>query len=73
MTLTLVSFAYYMNLFSLAPAMLLFDTTDIFVGMFKLTVDVSDKTQAIWYILMIISWSYLRLFFLPLFIYDMFV
>lgn len=68
MTLTLVSFGYYTNMTPLGVIMLIMDCSDIFVAIFKMTIDVNETTQVFSYIAMIISWFYLRLYFFPIYL-----
>ena len=66
-TMVLIVFSYSLNLLTLGSVlMLLTDTTDWFVCLFKLTVDITQrKVENTTYCLMLISWVYLRIWFFP--------
>jgi ceramide synthetase len=68
-TITLVSYSYFTNVIPIGAAvMLIMDCSDIFVSLFKLGVDVSDKLQMPGFLLMFSTWTYLRMWFYPIYL-----
>jgi hypothetical protein len=67
MTWSLIFFSYSLNMLPIGSAvMILHDITDFAVTMFKITIDVTPVVvQGFFYLFMIISWVYLRLWFFP--------
>lgn len=71
-SVTLVSISYFLNFHSLSSIMLITDCTDIFVALFKLTIDVrGDVLAGVGYFSMLFSWFYLRLLVFPMVLYNM--
>jgi ceramide synthetase len=64
-TWSLIFFSYSLNMLPIGAAvMLLHDLTDLSVTLFKLTVDITPvPVQVATYILMLVSWVYLRLWY----------
>jgi len=67
MTWSLIFFSYSLNMLPIGAAvMILHDLTDFAVTMFKITIDVTPFfVQVSFYISMIVSWVYLRLWYFP--------
>jgi hypothetical protein len=67
MTWSLIFFSYSLNMLPIGAAvMILHDLTDFAVTMFKITVDITPFfVQVSFYISMIVSWVYLRLWYFP--------
>jgi ceramide synthetase len=68
MTWSLIFFSYSLNYLPIGAAvMMLHDTTDLFVTIFKLTIDITPRyIYLVTYILMIVSWGYMRLWYFPI-------
>lgn len=66
-TIGLIVFSYSMNFIEVGIIiMLICDTTDIFVGLFKILDTITNmKTALPLYMAMLISWGYLRVYFYP--------
>lgn len=45
--------------------MILMDSSDVFVAMFKMAVDVNETMQNILFTLMFVTWTYLRMYLFP--------
>ena len=68
-TIVMVGYSYATNIFPIGiPIMLVMDLSDVFVSIFKLTVDVSDRIQAPAFFTMIFTWAYLRMWFFPVYL-----
>lgn len=66
LSVALITIVYNLNMLTVAPVMLITDCTDIFVAIFKLTVDVTpERYQVATYAMMLTSWFYLRIYVLP--------
>ena len=69
MTNVLVGYSYLTNVIPIGSVvMLIMDASDVFVSIFKLLVDVSDKNQVYAYLAMFASWVYLRMWFYPVYL-----
>ena len=69
MTMVLISYSYFTNFLPVGAAiMLVMDFSDIFVALFKMVVDVKEKMQDAFFIMMLVSWAYIRIYFYPVFI-----
>jgi ceramide synthetase len=65
-TFGLISYSYFTKKLPLgAVTMLLMDASDIFVSLFKLTVDIFDKLTVLSYTFMLLAWLYFRMFLFP--------
>lgn len=65
----MVSYSYITNVIPIGgPIMLVMDASDIFVALFKLTIDVSDTLQAPAFFTMIATWTYFRIWFFPVYL-----
>jgi hypothetical protein len=69
-TIVMVGYAYGTNIIPIGgPIMLVMDASDVFVALFKLTVDAYTEIIAFpTFISMIVSWIYLRLWFFPVYL-----
>jgi TLC domain len=68
-TIVLTGFSYYLNMLTLGTiTMFVTDMTDIFVALFKLTVDIHNSLQYWTYGMMLVTWFYFRVFYFPIFI-----
>ena len=74
-TIVLVSYSYFTNVMPIGMiVMLVTDSSDIFVSIFKLTVDVSKRFQIYGFIGMFVAWLYMRIWFYPVYlIYEIWV
>ena len=68
-TLVLVLFSYSVNFLTVgAVIMLIMDFSDIFVAVFKMAVDVQDTIQNLFFFLMLVTWTYFRMYFFPIYV-----
>eukprot|EP00347_Sterkiella_histriomuscorum_P000381 403376081 len=66
LTIAMVSYSYFTNFLPVGSiVMIIMDFTDIFVAMFKMAVDVNETMQNTLFILMLVTWSYFRIYFFP--------
>ena len=69
MTNVLVGYSYLTNVIPIGSVvMLIMDASDVFVSIFKLLVDVSEKNQVYAYLAMFAFWVYLRMWFYPVYL-----
>lgn len=69
LTIVLISYSYFTNVIPIgAVIMLVMDFSDIFVCIFKMTVDVSDALQFPAFLGMLFSWIYLRMWHFPMYL-----
>jgi ceramide synthetase len=68
MTFSLIFFSYSLNSIPIGAAvMILHDLTDLTATIFKLTIDITPVfVQAFGYVLLLVSWVYLRLWYFPM-------
>ena len=67
-TLVLVVYTYMGNCIPVgAGIMLTTDISDIFVALFKISVDVNEIAQKVLYLTMFASWGYFRMFYYPVY------
>lgn len=66
----MVGYAYGTNIIPIGgPIMLVMDASDVFVAVFKLTIDAyDDKIQYPCFVMMIAAWVYFRLWFFPVYL-----
>lgn len=72
-TNVMISYSYATNIFPIGiPIMLVMDLSDVFVSIFKQTIDVYDvsrkRVEAPSYFMMLFSWGYLRMWFFPVYL-----
>ena len=68
-TIALVLFSYTVNFLPIgAVIMLIMDFSDIFVAIFKMAVDVHDTIQVCFFLVMVITWTFFRIWYFPVYV-----
>lgn len=68
-TIVLILFSYIVNLRPVGSVvMFIMDFSDIFVAIFKMTVDVNESVQFYTFLAMMITWFYLRIWHFPIYV-----
>ena len=66
MTMVLIGYSYYSNFIPIgAVIMLVMDFTDIFVALFKISIDVNEGIQVLFFYSMLGTWVYYRIWYFP--------
>lgn len=67
MTMVLIGYSYYSNFIPIGSViMLVMDFSDIFVALFKISIDVNESVQALFFYAMLGSWVYYRIWYYPM-------
>lgn len=68
-TIVLIGYSYILKKLPLGcVTMMVMDVSDIFVCLFKMTVDIHERLVFVTYVFMLIGWVYFRLFFFPIYV-----
>lgn len=68
-TIVLIGYSYILKKLALGcVTMMVMDVSDIFVSLFKITVDIHERLVFVTYVLMVVGWIYFRLFFYPIYV-----
>jgi len=69
LTIVLILYSYTANLRPVGSVvMFIMDFSDIFVAIFKMTIDVSDSIQLYTFLSMMITWFYFRIWHYPIYV-----
>jgi acyl-CoA-dependent ceramide synthase len=69
LTIVMVGYAYCTNIIPIGgPIMLVMDASDVFVALFKITVDNIFLIQYPAFIMMIVTWFYFRIWHFPIYL-----